>query len=666
MRSRNATADGRISVNDRCPPAGAAWPITLLRSPLVPWALVAAAVVAAVTSKLYLFVGMSWNRDEAVYLWQADLLRHGQLTASDLGFPDVVQPWLSGHRDGAFVPQYTLGWPILLLVATTAGSPVLALAAATALAVGATYAFALEVTRRRDTAAASACLLLASPIVVIHSGLHLNYLFTAGVGAAFATLALRSVRLESRSLGLAAGALLGVTMTTRTYDALIWAMVVVGFVTATERRRWRRLLWSFAPIAVGALPFLGAQLAHNWYVTGHPLELPFALTDPLDRFGFGLRRIMPDEPLHRYGLSDAAGATAKNLVHLPWFIAGSYLTVGLAVIGAATRCREPATWLLVALSLAFPLAYFPFWGTLMSSHHTVVYGPIYLVPVYIPMCILASQGLRRCFSYRPATTARLAMAVLLLTLAANLVFVSLHRQASQVQLAWRHNLDQITDRALVVVAPSTYLAHLQPWAINGADPDPRILFATNSSPELIRLIEAHPDRRAVMQRATTPTRFLKGFKAFQVELVPIRLVRGDVLEIEVIASPPAHGAMSIAIGHGELVWRDVPGGRNTVTGDPVRESFLLGPEDYRHPTGDLTIPDGGSIVDIVVGTGPSHDQARQNPTLKYELLVQNGRTLRALSPGTVYERSDSNTNKTSWVNAGLRMDLQVEVRGRAS
>ena len=71
-----------------------------------------------------------------MYLWHVDVLRAGQLADPDGGHPDLFQPWLSAARDGAFFSQYTLGWPLVLLVgsARSAASD-LGVAAGAALAV---------------------------------------------------------------------------------------------------------------------------------------------------------------------------------------------------------------------------------------------------------------------------------------------------------------------------------------------------------------------------------------------------------------------------------------------------------------------------------------------------------------------------------------------------
>ena len=101
----------------------------------------------------WVYPAYSWNRDEPVYLWQVHALRDGQILPTDGGMPAFFQPWLSGHGDGYFFSQYTLGWPIVLLVGEVVfGTAAAALAFGTLLAVLGTYA-----ARARPSPATARC-----------------------------------------------------------------------------------------------------------------------------------------------------------------------------------------------------------------------------------------------------------------------------------------------------------------------------------------------------------------------------------------------------------------------------------------------------------------------------------------------------------------------------
>ena len=120
------------------------------------------------------------------------------------GMPLFFWPWLAGVKNAAFFSQYTAGWPLALLGADLVfGSLDVALAAGSVLAVLGTYAFTRELTDDRRLALVSATLMLASPIVVIQSGVYLGYLFSLGLGLFFGAALLASLRRGPRWLALA-------------------------------------------------------------------------------------------------------------------------------------------------------------------------------------------------------------------------------------------------------------------------------------------------------------------------------------------------------------------------------------------------------------------------------------------------------------------------------
>ncbi len=65
-----------------------------------PTLTLAAVRPVAASCSSFVYPGLSWNRDEPVYLWHVEVLRAGQLSTTDGGHPDLFQPWLSAARDG--------------------------------------------------------------------------------------------------------------------------------------------------------------------------------------------------------------------------------------------------------------------------------------------------------------------------------------------------------------------------------------------------------------------------------------------------------------------------------------------------------------------------------------------------------------------------------------
>ncbi len=258
-------------------------------------------LVLAVTAALSVVVrhviypALSWNRDEATYLWQVRGLRAGQLLTTTGGLPQFFQPWLTGVRDGHFFSQYTLGWPGLMLVADVLfGSPAAAIVWGTVLAVLGTYAFTRELTRDHRLALVTAVLMLASPMVITQAGVYLGYLFSLGLGLLFGAALLvgdpARPALAARGARACSSAILFIT---RPFDAVLWAVAIGGYAIFITWREWPRQFRAAVLVFVGFLPLLMLTLAQNRIVTGSFTQFPFTAKEPLDKFGFGYRRLMP-------------------------------------------------------------------------------------------------------------------------------------------------------------------------------------------------------------------------------------------------------------------------------------------------------------------------------------------------------------------------------------
>ena len=75
----------------------------------------------------------------------------GLFTSPTADFPRFFHPWLAGVRGHSFFSQYTLGWPLILLAATSWSAPRGALALGAALTVVGTYLLARELVDDRGS-----------------------------------------------------------------------------------------------------------------------------------------------------------------------------------------------------------------------------------------------------------------------------------------------------------------------------------------------------------------------------------------------------------------------------------------------------------------------------------------------------------------------------------
>jgi hypothetical protein len=632
--------------------------------------LAVAAAVAVTLIQQFVYPALSWNRDEPVYLWQVDLLRDGLLTAGDGGFPELLHPWLSGWRDGRFFAQYPLGWPIVLLVGSVVGWPGFALVVAAVLAVTGVRALALELGFDGLIANVSALVLLTSPIFAIQGGVYLTYLFTLGLGLWFTSTFLSAVHRRSRWRAVAAAVAFGWIVCTRTYDAALWGGVAVLFVAIEQRGRWRRQIPIAACFLAALAPFLVLQALHNRHLTGSFLTLPITAKDPLDTFGFGMRRLMPSFEAEGYGLRRAAASTLKHGFFLPWFVVGAYLGVVVAAAGVWLRRREARTWFLVGLAASFPLAYFPFWGTYVSSLTVRLSGPIYLVPLYAPLAILIASALVALTRRSPRSALALVVVMALITVPITLGRLGLNRELSRAQAAWRESTDSIDEPAVVVVAATAYLMYLNPFSANAPEADGDLLFATNAWPSVIELLEAHPDRLHLLQRSTaSPEEMLPSEDPVRYDVVldPLEILHGDGAEVDVTITPPATG---------EEVWLFLNAGRgpewrllthDSQRGEPVRTTLLLvtpdSPDELRGRDEALELPRGALTLEVGVAFGSATRQTRLTPSAFHRLHVRTRDRVDVLVPGvSLRGRQADERFPERWDEVYETPELTVEVR----
>lgn len=618
------------------PPADRGRARSIICSRWTPFLLAAAAAVVALVVYHHVYPGMSWNRDEPVYLWQVDLLRAGRLTSSDMGVPELLLPWLSASPDGEMFTQYPLGWPLVMLAGSALGSTALAMVLASVLAVSGTYALADELTDDRSVAAAAGLFMLASPILAVHSGVYLTYLFTMGLGLWFLALFVGGVRTGSRWRIVLAGIVLGWIVSTRSYDAVIWAAVAGTYVAVTERGRWRSHLRQVAWFLAGLAPFVVALLLHNAILAGSPLTFPITVKDPLDAFGFGDRRIMPGFGPVDYGPGRAVRDTAKHGFFLPWFLTGAYVGIVVAAIGAWAGRVRSQTWLPIGLIVAFPLGYLAFWGTHVSSLTVRLNGPIYYIPLYGALCILMAMGLRVVAGWDRRAAGAVLVGLLVITVPVSLGRLSVNRELSERQLAWTASVEDLERDAVVVVADTPYLLYSNPFSANAPDTDGSIIYTTNTAPSLIGFLERHPDRDHVLQLpSVTEAELLptQGAVPFDVVLRPLERVDAEALDVEMSILAPTDGAeVWIVLDlDGEVQWRRVAvtAGRETLAA-----TWRLGRPAGAGAPLDREVPEGGYIVTVGAAFVPPGGESPTEPDVRHRFhLRATADELQALVPG---------------------------------
>ena len=232
-----------------------------------------------------------------------------------------------------------------------------------------TYFFTHELTDDRRLALVSATLMLASPILIIQSGVYLGYLFSLGLGLFFGATLLASLRRRTRWLALASGVFLGGILLTRPFDALLWGVPLFGYATIVCWRKWQPLRRAIVWSAIGFLPFLAFTFFYNHRISGSFTEFPITTKNSRDSFGFGPRQLMPIGKVYDYTVGHAFDGLTDNLLALPPFLVGSWLGVVAVLFGIWLRRRDRSTIALLGIAIRVSVGLLLLLGELALESH---------------------------------------------------------------------------------------------------------------------------------------------------------------------------------------------------------------------------------------------------------------------------------------------------------
>ena len=205
-----------------------------------------------------------------------------------------------------------------------------------------------------------------------------------------------------------------------------------------ELRGSGRLARLTGAAALGALPAAILLAAYDTAVMGAPWRLPFNVSGPIDKFGFGWRAtfVVPDTghggQVH-YTPGAALHATLESILTFPRFVFMAPAVVLLAGYLIVRKWRDPRVRLLVAMIATLVVAYFFWWGvanavdfglyrSLGPFYHYLALGPLAVLAAWDSRCSVprrqsspgsrssGSRGVfpspRRCCTIRAATATR--------------------------------------------------------------------------------------------------------------------------------------------------------------------------------------------------------------------------------------------------------------------
>ncbi len=463
---------------------------------------VAAVVAIAVRDQVFPHYGP--NRDEPVYVLQAQALKAGHLTLPRYDDLRFFQPWLTGVVDGRVIFEFPPGWPAFLaVVSLLTGSMVPALPIVAALVVLGMYLLAREASGRRDVASVAAAVMVLTPMMVIQSGQLISYLFTLALGCSAGTALLRGARSGRASSLAVGGALLGLIFLSRPFDALLWGIPFGVFVLvcargadgvgATVVRGLGRAGW----MLVGFLPPALVMLGFNLAVTGHPTKFPIEAADPLNSFGFGERRIMRGTQSVAYSRHDALDALGHNFRHAPPWVLGSWAGVALALVGVYVARRRGSTYVLLGLVATFGVGYLFYWGLDLMAEGAIFVGPQYYLPMVAPVVVLGATTLVAAWQWHRFVA--VGVAAILMAISAPWVVdrldVNRDFATGRFALVWDAlaGFDEPNSLVFVPAVPDPYILSYVAFAENSPALDGARVYAVDLAPDLVDLV-AKTDR----------------------------------------------------------------------------------------------------------------------------------------------------------------------------
>ncbi len=631
------------------------------------WPVLAVALAAFVCSLVVretVFPLYSGNKDEPVYVMQAKTFVDGHVTLRTEGRETkFIRPWLTGIRDGRIFFAFPAGWPAFLAASQRLfGTMRVGLALLCAATVIALFLFALEITRERRMALIASTMLALSPIFIIQSGLFLSYLYTLCLGFLFGFAVLRGARVGSRWLLALAGALLGVIFLTRPFDAGLWAVPFGVYLIATHRRRWRELLPIIGWTAVGFAPLFAITVGYNIAVTGKPLLFPITAAEPLNKFGFGLRRLAPTAKAINYQPSKAFDAALHNFDALPGWVLGSWAGIALALGGLVLRRRAATTWLLLGIAVVFPLGYLYYWGLVLMADGAQGIGPQYYIPMLAPLTILGATALVWIWDQRKLVAAGVAVVALVISVPILTHKIGDNRNFTKSYQQWKRPLDAAhLQRALVFVphAKDPFLLTDLSFAMNRPDLGGPVLYAVDLDGQNVTMAAAHPERTPyLLGQELQP-----GTDLFHptVKLQRLSLERGRAFLVHERITNPGRDKVVVAyIDAGRGIESQVLDAASS-KGKTYSFDWVVNADASAANRGTVTPADGLGTVAVGVAFGANgHVDARADRWERRLPARTGARGVELLTPGVPYRRLVF-PKVTVWAKADVDHVLRTKI-----
>jgi hypothetical protein len=495
------------------------------------------ALVAALTTVVtayHCFPRGTSDLDEVALQAQGNALAVGRFTLPTATHEPFFRPFLSGLQGQNVVFKYQPLWPALIAASDAlfgSSMPVRVLFSVAGMLAVAWLAW--ELVRDQRVALLAAALMVCSPFMWVETASILGYHLSLVLGTAASAALIRAVRVRTIGAGVLAGALLGLAIMHRPFDAVLAAAPVIAYVSWQAWRTGvvRRLA---AGIGAGTFPFVALFLAYDQVTTGSPLRMAFRATGRIDDFGFGWRASF-DVPnsarggqVH-YTVGLALATVRHTFAVLPRFIGFAPLVAACVGVLIWKRRKDERVWLLVAMIGTVIVGYFFWWGTANAYNFGLEYGlgPFYHYPMLGPLFVAASWG----FMSLRSRNAKIVLALVgfAWTGGAGVVVLRDAQVAGAARAAELAALDA-PGRSLVLEVPlfphDPYVRYANDGNLRGKE-----LVAVDIPGRRLEVIDRFPDHKPFL---------LRSFRRFD---DPFGEIHRDRIPLEVIRSPSVELAM---------------------------------------------------------------------------------------------------------------------------
>ena len=340
----------------------------------------------------WMYPAYSWNRDEPVYLWQVQRAARRADPAAPTAGASVLPAVAERSTDG------------LLLLAVHARladraprrrgrlrQPTASAIAFGAAARGARHVRFRSGPHRGTTPSRSSpprswwCRRSSS----VQSGMYLGYLFTLGLGLVFGAAFITGLTALAAWLLVVAGCALGWLFMTRPFDAVLWAAPSSSTPWSCTGASGKRLHPRACSGPGGRRCRCSSRRCRTTSTSpGASPQFPITAADPLDTFGFGLRRLMPTFGKADYTVGLRHPQHGQERV-LPAAVPLRELSRGWSAAGVGLwfrRRQRSRRWRCCCSWPRSRSGYFFFWGMHVSVGASIVaVGADLLLPLYAPL-----------------------------------------------------------------------------------------------------------------------------------------------------------------------------------------------------------------------------------------------------------------------------------------